>query len=217
MGGRSERPNFLSIGCSCASGGARCSEGAWIKAGDLKPGMKLRTPSGDTVELTANRHFDKRQRTHDLTITGIHAYYVLADSTPLLVHNCDDDADLPGGDTPGEARVYLDPVERHATIKVEAGGDSLHTEQVITGDTTTGAVRVEGHSPTTIAVRIQLPRANLAMSYQEVTMGPNLGAYDLGTNSCVTYCARVLRAGGVTDIPIDSTKDATGWLLRHHG
>jgi RHS repeat-associated protein len=69
-------------------------EGEWIKAGDLKPGMKLRTPSGDTVEVTANRHFDKRQRTHDLTITGIHAYYVLAGATPLLVHNCGDGDDF---------------------------------------------------------------------------------------------------------------------------
>ncbi|MGW0824259.1 RHS repeat-associated core domain-containing protein [Streptomyces sp. NPDC002845] len=66
------------------------SEQAWIKAGDLKPGMTLHTPSGETVEVTANRHFDKRQRTHDLTITGIHAYYVLAGTAPLLVHNCDD-------------------------------------------------------------------------------------------------------------------------------
>jgi RHS repeat-associated protein len=65
------------------------SERKWVQAGDLRPGMELRTPYGDTAELTANRHFDKRQRTHDLTITGIHAYYVLAGSTPLLVHNCD--------------------------------------------------------------------------------------------------------------------------------
>ncbi|MCI3269685.1 polymorphic toxin-type HINT domain-containing protein [Streptomyces cylindrosporus] len=65
------------------------SEHGWIKAGALKPGMKLRTPSGKTVEVTANHHFDKRQRTHDLTITGIHAYYVFAGRTPLLVHNCD--------------------------------------------------------------------------------------------------------------------------------
>ncbi|MFC4503264.1 MULTISPECIES: polymorphic toxin-type HINT domain-containing protein [Streptomyces] len=64
------------------------SEHAWIKAGDLEPGMKLRTPLGDKVEITANRHFDKRQRTHDLTISGIHAYYVLAGATPVLVHNC---------------------------------------------------------------------------------------------------------------------------------
>ncbi|WP_329409813.1 polymorphic toxin-type HINT domain-containing protein [Streptomyces sp. NBC_00704] len=65
------------------------SKSAWIKAGDLRPGMRLRTPSGDTVELTAVRHFEQRQRTHDLTITGIHSYYVAAGSTPVLVHNCD--------------------------------------------------------------------------------------------------------------------------------
>jgi RHS repeat-associated protein len=64
------------------------SEGEWIEAGDLRPGMTLRTPAGDTVEVTGTRHFDKRQRTHDLTITGIHTYYVLAGATPVLVHNC---------------------------------------------------------------------------------------------------------------------------------
>ncbi|MFD8915336.1 polymorphic toxin-type HINT domain-containing protein [Streptomyces sp. NPDC059575] len=60
---------------------------AWIKAGDLTPGMLLRTPSGDTAQLTATRHFEKRQRTHDLTVTGIHTYYVLAGEIPVLVHN----------------------------------------------------------------------------------------------------------------------------------
>ncbi|MEU6809767.1 RHS repeat-associated core domain-containing protein [Streptomyces sp. NPDC046831] len=65
------------------------SKGEWIKAGALKPGMKLRTASGATVELTAVRHFEKQQRTHDLTVTGIHAYYVFAGHTPLLAHNCD--------------------------------------------------------------------------------------------------------------------------------
>ncbi|MGP4010195.1 polymorphic toxin-type HINT domain-containing protein [Streptomyces sp. 4N124] len=64
------------------------SEQAWIKAGELEPGMTLHTPSGDTVDVTANRRFEERQRTHDLTVTGIHAYYVLADATPVLVHNC---------------------------------------------------------------------------------------------------------------------------------
>lgn len=65
------------------------SEQAWIKAGDLQPGMTLHTPSGDTVEVQANRHFEKRQRTHDLTVEDIHAYYALAGATPVLVHNSD--------------------------------------------------------------------------------------------------------------------------------
>ncbi|MFI6102933.1 polymorphic toxin-type HINT domain-containing protein [Streptomyces sp. NPDC051310] len=64
------------------------SEGKWVEAGHLRPGMALQTPTGETVEVAATRHFDKRQRTHDLTVTGIHTYYVLAGATPVLVHNC---------------------------------------------------------------------------------------------------------------------------------
>ncbi|MFI6645726.1 polymorphic toxin-type HINT domain-containing protein [Streptomyces sp. NPDC050504] len=65
------------------------SEGAWIEAGDLKPGMTLRTAKADTVTVAAVHQYNKRQRTHDLTISEIHTYYVLAGATPVLVHNCD--------------------------------------------------------------------------------------------------------------------------------
>ncbi|MET9368341.1 toxin C-terminal domain-containing protein [Streptomyces griseoflavus] len=63
------------------------SEDRWIDAGELQPGMTLRTPSGDTATLTGLRHFEQRQRTNDLTVAGIHTYYVLAGETPVLVHN----------------------------------------------------------------------------------------------------------------------------------
>ncbi len=59
----------------------------WINAGDLRPGIELRTPQGATVKITAVRHFRKQQQTHDLTIAGTHTYYVLAGQTPVLVHN----------------------------------------------------------------------------------------------------------------------------------
>ncbi len=64
------------------------SEQDWVEAGDLRAGMTLRTSEGDTVALEDVRYYDKRQRTHDLTIAGIHTYYVLAGATPVLVHNC---------------------------------------------------------------------------------------------------------------------------------
>ncbi|MET7655052.1 polymorphic toxin-type HINT domain-containing protein [Streptomyces sp. NPDC005486] len=64
------------------------SEKAWIEAGDLEPGMLLHTADGDSVTLTAVRPFSKRQRTHDLTVSDVHTYYVLAGVAPLLVHNC---------------------------------------------------------------------------------------------------------------------------------
>ncbi|WP_404786855.1 RHS repeat-associated core domain-containing protein [Streptomyces pristinaespiralis] len=64
------------------------SEGRWIDAGDLVPGMRLSTPSEEQVTVVATRGFEQRQRTHDLTIDGVHSYYVNAGETPLLVHNC---------------------------------------------------------------------------------------------------------------------------------
>ncbi|MFE2228281.1 polymorphic toxin-type HINT domain-containing protein [Streptomyces kronopolitis] len=64
----------------------------WINAGDLRPGTQLRTTQGTTAKITAVRHFHKQQQTHDLTIAGTHTYYVLAGSTPVLVHNCDNAA-----------------------------------------------------------------------------------------------------------------------------
>ncbi|SBT91047.1 RHS repeat-associated core domain-containing protein [Streptomyces sp. DI166] len=63
------------------------SEGAWVNAGDLKPGMTLRTASGTTAEVERTHQYSRMQRTHDLTVDGIHTYYVLAGDTPLLVHN----------------------------------------------------------------------------------------------------------------------------------
>ncbi|MET8655749.1 DddA-like double-stranded DNA deaminase toxin [Streptomyces griseus] len=64
------------------------SERKWIEAGNLIPGMTLRTADGDTATVAATRIFEQRQRTHDLTIRDIHTYYVLAGATPVLVHNC---------------------------------------------------------------------------------------------------------------------------------
>ncbi|WP_193783144.1 DNA/RNA non-specific endonuclease, partial [Streptomyces sp. E5N91] len=60
----------------------------WIEAGSIHPGQLLRTSAGTHVQVAAVSHYTKRQRTHDLTIQDIHAYYVLAGATPILVHNC---------------------------------------------------------------------------------------------------------------------------------
>ncbi|MBK5993016.1 sugar-binding protein [Streptomyces sp. MBT58] len=76
------------------------SGGDWIEAGNLRAGMTLRASDGDTVTLVSTRRFDERQRTYDLTVAGTHTYYVVAGTTPLLVHNCGDidkDYDVAGG------------------------------------------------------------------------------------------------------------------------
>ncbi|MGW2912053.1 polymorphic toxin-type HINT domain-containing protein [Streptomyces asoensis] len=63
------------------------SEGDWVPAGKLKPGMTLRTNDGSTVIVTGNRPFTKHARTYNLTVDDLHTYYVLAGGTPVLVHN----------------------------------------------------------------------------------------------------------------------------------
>ncbi|MFF7138730.1 polymorphic toxin-type HINT domain-containing protein [Streptomyces sp. NPDC008196] len=77
------------------------SEGDWVDAGALKPGMTLLTDKGDTVIVTGNRAFAKYARTYNLTVEDLHTYYVLAGETPVLVHNSN--CDLPEGYTSSPA------------------------------------------------------------------------------------------------------------------
>ncbi|MEU6994655.1 polymorphic toxin-type HINT domain-containing protein [Streptomyces sp. NPDC046465] len=59
----------------------------WVAAGRLKPGMFLRTHDGHTVAVKTTRTYSHRERTYNLTVAGLHTYYVLAGETPVLVHN----------------------------------------------------------------------------------------------------------------------------------
>nr|WTB09098.1 polymorphic toxin-type HINT domain-containing protein [Streptomyces antimycoticus] len=76
------------------------SEARWVDAGAVITGMRLRTDKGEAVTVTSVRHFTKLQRTYDLTVSGIHTYYVLAGSTPVLVHNSN--CDVPSGSLQGQ-------------------------------------------------------------------------------------------------------------------
>ncbi|MFJ5780376.1 ricin-type beta-trefoil lectin domain protein [Streptomyces sp. NPDC093094] len=73
--------------------------GEWVPTSDIAPGMALRRPDGTTVTVTANRPFIKTAHTFNLTVDDLHTYYVLAGTTPVLVHNCNnltaDDARFP--------------------------------------------------------------------------------------------------------------------------
>ncbi|MDH6434816.1 RHS repeat-associated protein [Streptomyces sp. SAI-144] len=85
------------------------SEGHWVDAGSLTPGMTLLTDEGATVIVTGNRSFDRRARTYNLTVDDLHTYYVLAGETPVLVHNsggCPDlDALSQSGMRPAKGRT----------------------------------------------------------------------------------------------------------------
>lgn len=72
--------------------------GEWIGATDLKPGQWLRTSAGTFVQIASiERRTTEVATVHNLTVSDLHTYYALADTTPLLVHNCDDPQSAPGG------------------------------------------------------------------------------------------------------------------------
>jgi hypothetical protein len=61
--------------------------GAFTYASALHPGDKLLEPSGHTLPVTKIRDYTATLTAYNLAITGIHTYYVLAGTTPVLVHN----------------------------------------------------------------------------------------------------------------------------------
>ena len=66
----------------------------FVNASELKPGDHLQTIGGDTVvRVLGVRNYTSSMVTYDLTIDGLHTYYVVAGGTPVLVHNtsCYDD------------------------------------------------------------------------------------------------------------------------------
>jgi RHS repeat-associated protein len=61
----------------------------WIDAEELTPGMRVRTSQGTPLEVTeVTARTAERQRVHNLTVADLHTYYVLAGTSPVLVHNC---------------------------------------------------------------------------------------------------------------------------------
>ncbi len=67
--------------------------GGWIDAADLKPGDIARTPDGQLLTVVRAHGYTAHRRVHNLTIDGIHTYYVTAGDRDILVHNKCGDAD----------------------------------------------------------------------------------------------------------------------------
>ncbi|MBM0234110.1 hypothetical protein JNW91_21045 [Micromonospora sp. STR1_7] len=62
--------------------------GQWRDATDLQPGQWLQTSAGTRVQITAVQRWTQNARVHNLSVTNIHTYYVIAGNEPVLVHNC---------------------------------------------------------------------------------------------------------------------------------
>ena len=63
-------------------------DGRWVYAEDLEAGDRLLTPEGETVRVEAVRVYTEIEKVYNLTVEGVHTYYVEAgDGDFVLVHN----------------------------------------------------------------------------------------------------------------------------------
>ncbi|MCT9075019.1 polymorphic toxin-type HINT domain-containing protein [Streptomyces fulvoviolaceus] len=62
--------------------------GEWLRATDLESGESLTTSAGTRVTITSVKRWTALTATaHNLTVSDLHTYYVLAGETPVLAHN----------------------------------------------------------------------------------------------------------------------------------
>ncbi len=59
----------------------------WLDAKNLKVGDRLRTPDGALRQVLSTRAWTGNHKVYNLSVEGIHTYYVRAGSTSVLVHN----------------------------------------------------------------------------------------------------------------------------------
>jgi len=105
--------------------------GDFAKIGTLQPGEHLRSADGTLVVVSSVEHYDQVQSVYDLTVDGVHTYYVVANNTPTLVHNC-------GGYFTGHADsctcegigdITLEPVVEVAETADDASDLTRHSMQ----------------------------------------------------------------------------------------
>ncbi|MBT2395778.1 polymorphic toxin-type HINT domain-containing protein [Streptomyces sp. ISL-100] len=99
----------------------------WADAGDIRPGAQLRAPDGAALPVTAVAHDTRRQTTHDLTVDGIHTYYVGVGDQNVLVHN-NDCVDKELLDEMKETGVKFDP-EKVIRAERDADGKIVFLEE----------------------------------------------------------------------------------------
>jgi Pretoxin HINT domain len=98
----------------------------FVDAIALPIGHRARTDDGHVWTLSGTRSWTGAQRMYDITVDTVHTFFVTADSTPILVHNCggpvtlsDERIDthilpLHGPGTPANGSKFADDIEPEA-------------------------------------------------------------------------------------------------------
>ncbi|MFF8280422.1 LamG-like jellyroll fold domain-containing protein [Streptomyces lateritius] len=73
------------------------SRNAWTQAGDLRKGQRLQDGYGAAAAIVEVKSYTAVRVTYDLSVEGLHTYFVLAGGTPVLVHNSSPTPPTPAG------------------------------------------------------------------------------------------------------------------------
>ncbi|MEV0136856.1 polymorphic toxin-type HINT domain-containing protein [Dactylosporangium sp. NPDC050688] len=63
----------------------------WVDAANLQSAEQVHTLDGTTMTVLDVQVVDASHVMYDLTVADVHTYYVLAGTSPVLVHNCNDE------------------------------------------------------------------------------------------------------------------------------
>ncbi|PWK89119.1 intein [Lentzea atacamensis] len=81
---------------------------AWVEAKDLVPGDDIRTAEDRSSKVTATARRTEHLTVYNLTVDGLHTYYVQAGDASVLVHNCG----LSNNASPEKQRLEIDAAQK---------------------------------------------------------------------------------------------------------
>ncbi|MFF4599827.1 RHS repeat-associated core domain-containing protein [Amycolatopsis sp. NPDC001319] len=115
----------------------------WREADNLRVGDEVDTPDNGHVTVVATRLYTAAIVTYNLTVDGVHTYYVLAGDTPVLVHNCNknqgryefEDQQNPGKTYVGKTKNFNNRLQDHIDSgRLKSRGDATCTHVCGTND-----------------------------------------------------------------------------------
>jgi RHS repeat-associated protein len=104
---------------------AKGQGGHWATAGELRPGDRLRTPKGGASVAVLDTNTQTEMRTvYNLTVDGVHTYYIEAGDTDVLVHN--GSCKISGSSTPARKPLIIGENMKRVNAYAESNGGQVY-------------------------------------------------------------------------------------------
>ncbi|QLQ35328.1 LamG-like jellyroll fold domain-containing protein [Micromonospora robiginosa] len=145
----------------------------WVTAGALAVGTALLSIGASSAAVADVRSHTGAQNMRDLTVADVHTYYVLAGTTPVLVHNCGTEPIKPTRTFRTESAIDNEPQgplprsafnengrnladgDHHYVVMRDNSVRSMHSDDMFAIDETSGHTSLSGGEPVFMAGHFQ--------------------------------------------------------------